>query len=75
MQFFLETMNHKLSFATGFKFLAPLVAAHEFFQIRVRVALEGLFGVRPEVENRSKIEKVRLWGYEMGEVQHRYGGS
>jgi len=50
-------MDFELSFATDFKFLAPLVAAHEFFQIRVRVAREGHFGspggCRKSVENRK----------------------
>ena len=50
-------MDFELSFATDFKFLAPLVSAHEFFQIRVRVALEGHFGGpaegRKSVENRK----------------------
>ena len=50
-------MDFELSFATDFKFLAPLVAALEFFQIRVRVALEGHFGgpagCRKSVESRK----------------------
>ena len=40
---FLETMDRGLSFGTGFKFLAPLGEAVEFFENRVWAGPEGHF--------------------------------
>ena len=54
-------MDFKLSFGTGFKFLALVAVSVEFFENRVRsiFASGRLYGI---VENRSKTEKVRRVG-------------